>query len=106
MAGNADVLVGDLLHTSGVDGVYPAGLLVARVAEVERRADAGFARIVLAPVAKLDALRHLLVLEPLSAQLPPRPDAPAADKSAAKPRANPSSAGRPGVAASGQELRR
>lgn len=31
MAGNADVQVGDLLSTSGLDGVYPAGLPVARV---------------------------------------------------------------------------
>ena len=106
MAGNADVQVGDQLTTSGVDGVYPAGLAVARVSQVERRADAGFARIVLAPVAKLDDLRYLLVLEPLSAQLPPRPEAAAADKAAAKPAARAGSAGRPGVAAAGQELRR
>jgi len=118
MAGNADVQIGDLLTTSGVDGVYPAGLLVARVSQVERRADAGFARIVLAPVARLDDLRYLLVLEPLIAQLPLRPDAAAADrsvdrsaeksadKSAAKPAARAGSAGRPGVAAAGQELRR
>ena len=30
MAGNADVQVGDVLTTSGVDGVYPPGLKVAR----------------------------------------------------------------------------
>ena len=47
MAGNADVQVGDLLTTSGVDGVYPPGLPVAKVAEVDRKADSGFARIML-----------------------------------------------------------
>src|SRR4029079_4055469 len=31
MAGNADVQVGDTLTTSGVDGVYPPGLPVAKV---------------------------------------------------------------------------
>ena len=31
MAGNADVQAGDLLQTSGLDGIYPAGLPVARV---------------------------------------------------------------------------
>ena len=36
MAGNADVQVGDLLTTSGVDGVYPPGLPVARVEKIER----------------------------------------------------------------------
>ena len=77
---NADVQVGDLLHTSGLDGIYPPGLPVARVTSVERRVESGFARIALAPVALADGVRHVLVLEPLAAQLPPReavaPDAP------------------------------
>ncbi|MDO8439502.1 MAG: rod shape-determining protein MreC [Telluria sp.] len=74
MSGNADVQAGDLLHTSGVDGVYPPGLPVARVATVERRAESGFARIVLAPTANPDGVRHVLVLEPLALQLPARPE--------------------------------
>lgn len=110
MAGNADVQDGDLLTTSGVDGVYPPGLPVAKVARVERRSDAGFARILLMPVANLDNLRHLLVLEPLTAQMPPRPQAPVLDKAGAKAAekaaARASAVGRPGVAASGQELTR
>jgi rod shape-determining protein MreC len=73
VAANADIQVGDLLHTSGVDGVYPAGLPVATVATVERQAEGGFARITLAPVAKVDGVRHVLVLEPLKVQLPPPP---------------------------------
>ena len=48
MAGNADVQVGDMLTTSGVDGVYPPGLQVAKVAKVDRKIDSGFARIVAA----------------------------------------------------------
>jgi rod shape-determining protein MreC len=77
---NADVQVGDLLHTSGIDGVYPPGLPVAKVLSVERRVESGFARIVLAPVAPPDAVRHVLLLEPLSVQLPPRPEPPAPPK--------------------------
>lgn len=73
MSGNADLQVGDELQTSGLDGVYPPGLAVARVASVERRAEAGFARVLLAPAAAIDDVRHVLVLEPLSVQLPPRP---------------------------------
>jgi rod shape-determining protein MreC len=73
MAGNADVLVGDLLTTSGVDGVYPPGLPVARVAKVERRTDSAFARIVCTPQALVAGTRHALVLQSLTAQLPPRP---------------------------------
>lgn len=73
-AANADVRVGDLLHTSGVDGVYPAGLAVATVTEVERQAEGGFARVTLAPAALADGVRHVLLIEPLAAQLPPRPE--------------------------------
>ena len=78
MAGNADVQIGDLLVTSGVDGIYPPGVPVAKVASMERKVDSGFARIVLTPVAKPDGVRHVLVLEPLNVQMPPRP-APAAE---------------------------
>jgi rod shape-determining protein MreC len=78
MAGNADVQVGDLLSTSGVDGVYPPGLPVARVSEVDRRVETSFARIGLQPVASPDGVRQVLVLEPVGVQLPPHPE-PAAD---------------------------
>ena len=71
MAGNADVQVGDELRTSGIDGVYPPGLPVARVVDVDRKSQAGFARIRLLPVASPDAVRHVLVLEPIGLQQPP-----------------------------------
>jgi rod shape-determining protein MreC len=74
IAGNADVEVGDLLSTSGVDGVYPQGLPVARVASIDRKLDSGFARILLTPVAMTDSVRHVLVLEPTGVQLPPKPE--------------------------------
>ncbi len=75
---NADVQVGDRLQTSGLDGIYPPGLPVARVVSVERRVESGFARIGLMAEANADGVRHVLVLEPLEAQLPPRP-APAVE---------------------------
>src|SRR6478752_6092941 len=82
MAGNADVQTGDLLTTSGVDGVYPPGLKVASVAKIDRKIDSGFARIVLLPAAQSDGVRHVLVLEPTGLRLPPRPQ-PSASESAA-----------------------
>jgi rod shape-determining protein MreC len=85
MAANADVQVGDALTTSGVDGVYPPGLPVARVTAVERRAESGFARILLAPSASSDGVRHVLVLEPLSQQLPPREDVAVEAEKPARP---------------------
>lgn len=79
---NADVQVGDVLQTSGLDGIYPPGLPVARVAAIERRMESGFARVLLKPEASADGVRHVLVLEPLALQLPPRPQA--ADEPAAR----------------------
>jgi rod shape-determining protein MreC len=79
MAANADVQVGDLLTTSGVDGVYPAGLPVARVDKVERRVDSAFARISCLPVALVSGALHVVVLQPILATLaPPMPAEPAA----------------------------
>ncbi len=79
MAANADVAVGDLLTTSGVDGVYPPGLPVARVEKIERQVDAVFARIYCVPLALVSGTTHVLVLDPLSDQMPARPahDVPA-----------------------------
>jgi rod shape-determining protein MreC len=73
MAANADVKPGDLLTTSGVDGVYPPGLPVAKVEKVERRPDSAFARITCAPQALVDGARHVMVLKPLTSQIPSRP---------------------------------
>jgi rod shape-determining protein MreC len=80
VAGNADVQPGDLLQTTGLDGVYPGGLPVARVARVDRRTQADFANIVLTPAARLEAVRHVLVLDPIGLQLPPRPTEDAASE--------------------------
>ncbi|NJS36442.1 MAG: rod shape-determining protein MreC [Brachymonas sp.] len=70
MAGNADVQQGDMLSTSGVDGVYPPGIPVARVEKVERRADSAFARISCQPLANTLGAKHVLLLEPFSVQIP------------------------------------
>jgi len=83
MAGNADVQIGDVLTTSGVDGVYPPGLKVASVTKIDRKIDSGFARIVLAPAAQSDGVRHVLVLEPTGVRLPPRPQAAASEAATA-----------------------
>lgn len=82
MAGNADVQPGDELQTSGLDGIYPAGVPVAKVVRIDRRADSAFARIVLQPLAQPDSSRHVLLLQPTSVHLPSRPEATAADAAA------------------------
>ena len=73
MGSNTDVQQGDLLTTSGVDGVYPPGLPVARIDRIERRAESAFARIHCIPLALVSGARHVMVLQPQSVQIPPRP---------------------------------
>jgi rod shape-determining protein MreC len=70
MAGNADVQQGDVLTTSGVDGVYPPGMPVARVDKVERRADSAFAKIICQPLANTLGAQYVMILEPYSVQIP------------------------------------
>jgi rod shape-determining protein MreC len=78
MGSNSDVQVGDLLTTSGVDGVYPAGLPVAKISRIERRAESAFAKIYCTPQALVSGARHVMVVKPIGEQIPPRPDMPVA----------------------------
>jgi rod shape-determining protein MreC len=77
MAANTDVQVGDLLTTSGVDGVYPPGLPVAKVAKVDRRVDSAFARISCEPLALVSGVVHVMVLQPVASQIASQPVVPA-----------------------------
>ena len=78
MGSNSDLQVGDLLTTSGVDGVYPPGLPVAKISKIERRAESAFAKIYCTPQALVSSARHVMVVTPVSSQIPPRPEPPAA----------------------------
>lgn len=62
MPSNVDVRKDDLLATSGLDGVFPVGLPVARVLSVERSAAYQFARILCTPLGGTERNRHVLVL--------------------------------------------
>lgn len=73
LAANADVQPGDELVTSGLDGIYPAGLPVARVTRVDRDAAYSFARILCEPVAGVEKHGQVLILGVREA-LPPRLD--------------------------------
>lgn len=67
----ADLQEGDLLTTSGIDGVYPAGLQVGRIRQIDRRTDTAFAKVHAVPMAQARG-RHMLVLPPVS-DWPERP---------------------------------
>ena len=92
----ADMQKGDLLTTSGIDGVYPAGLHVGRIASIDRRVDSSFARVHAEPMAS-ERGRHLLVLLPVKDwPEPPKPEeAPKAAKSKAATPAMPAAGAKP-----------
>ncbi|SDQ20679.1 rod shape-determining protein MreC [Paraburkholderia fungorum] len=112
---SADVQTGDELVTSGLDGVYPPGLPVAKVVRVDKQADTAFARVICLPVAPVRGARELLVLHYVN-NVPPRPaeepDAATAAKEAkkkgakaadGKPAAADKSAAKPGEKAAGEK---
>ncbi|MBA2547073.1 MAG: rod shape-determining protein MreC [Burkholderiaceae bacterium] len=86
MAANADIINGDVASTSGLDGVYPSGLMVATVTRVERAAKDQFARIVMTPIAGVESNQHLLVLliEPAGIPAPPAAVVPTPRKGSRK----------------------
>jgi rod shape-determining protein MreC len=61
---HADLKAGDLLYTSGLDGVYPPGIPVARVIRTETPRDTPFARAWCAPLGGVGQYRQVLVLKP------------------------------------------
>lgn len=73
---NADVRPGDLLVTSGLGGVFPAGYPVARVVRFGDDADSQFATVIAEPTARLDRAHQVLLVWTLPALMPGR-EAPA-----------------------------
>ncbi len=68
---NADVQEGDLVVTSGLDGVFLPGFPVARVERVERDNAYSFARIVCAPLAGVENFNEVMILAPRKEIAPP-----------------------------------
>ena len=62
VSATTDIQVGDLLVTSGLGGLFPAGYPVAVVKEVERDPGETFARVLAVPSAALDRTRHVLLV--------------------------------------------
>jgi rod shape-determining protein MreC len=57
----ADVLVGDIVMTSGIDGMFPKGFMVGTVEAVEKNGPA-YRRIVVKPSVDFRALEEVLVV--------------------------------------------
>lgn len=61
---NADILVGDLLISSGMGGRFPTGYPVASITAIERNPSLEFLHIEATPVARLDHGREVLLIWP------------------------------------------
>jgi rod shape-determining protein MreC len=83
MTVESDVKRGDLLVSSGLDQIFPAGYPVATVTKVERSANDTFALVEARPLARLDRDREVLLLWADKPQVP----APEAAVEAKKPAA-------------------
>lgn len=99
---NADVKHGDLLITSGLGGVFPAGYPVARVAEVHRDAIQPLAQVRAIPLAHIESDREVALVwfndeRAKNASLQPQP-APQAAAPAAPAAAGPTPAPAPPTA--------
>jgi rod shape-determining protein MreC len=79
---SADVLAGDLLVTSGLGGVFPAGYPVGTIAEVKRDPAQSLADVDVKPAAALDRSKELLFvwLKPQAAESLPAPKPAAVPK--------------------------
>ena len=73
MSVNADLKEGDVVATSGLDSLYPAGLPVGRIVTVDRGRTGNFARVIVEPVAGVERSRLLLVLRVDRTGVPPPP---------------------------------
>jgi rod shape-determining protein MreC len=62
LTNNAAIEVGDLLVSSGLGGVFPAGYPVGRVVEVRMRPDQAFAEVLAEPASALDRDREVLLV--------------------------------------------
>ena len=56
-----DVIVGDLVVTSGIDGIYPKGFAIGRIESVER-AGGAYKRIIIKPAVDFSSLEEVLVV--------------------------------------------
>lgn len=83
---SADVQNGDTLVTSGLDGVFPRGLPVAKVVHIERDTSYSFARIHCAPLAWVEHFGEVMILDPREVMpVPEELKAPEAAKALKRP---------------------
>ena len=73
LSGDAEIEIGDLLVTSGLDGLYPPGLPVARVSKIGNKGDTQFTKVSCIPTATVGTLRHVTIILVDQSLIPPSP---------------------------------
>lgn len=73
LTNSADIEVGDLLVSSGLGGVFPAGYPVGRIIEVRVRPGQAFAEVMAEPVSALDRDQEVLLVWNTSDEQAPEP---------------------------------
>lgn len=58
------IIVGDTIISSGLGGIYPPGLVVGTVADVNRPEEEPFADVILSPAANFWSIEELFILRP------------------------------------------
>lgn len=93
----ADVQPGDVFVTSGIDQTYPPGLLVAQITGVDKDPARNFAKISAKPAGGVENYRYVMML-PVVATPPPRPEAKGDERKGAGRGAGKARPGRPNAA--------
>ena len=63
---SVDVIIGDVLKTSGIDTIYPEGIAVAEVLEINNNPNLPFAKIICKPISAIRNHTHVLVVTPIN----------------------------------------
>ena len=63
---SVDVMKGDILKTSGIDTIYPEGIAVAEVLEINHDPKLPFAKIICKPLSAIRNHSHVLVVTPIN----------------------------------------
>lgn len=63
---SVDVIIGDVLKTSGIDMIYPEGIPVAEVLEINNNPNLPFAKIICKPTSAIRNHTHVLVVMPIN----------------------------------------
>ncbi|MGE0041231.1 MAG: rod shape-determining protein MreC [Vicinamibacterales bacterium] len=74
--GTADVKTGDLVVTSGIDGIYPKGFVIGTVEDIQDRGPGSFPVIAIRPAVDFSRLEEVLVVltPPAAAERPGDPE--------------------------------